>query len=86
MYHATDVNVAYDFFYGIFSSEYESAFPLLCVSETSEKFNKPWMTLGLLTNSRNRSKLYRDYFKEKSSKDQYNRYRNLFVRLKTCKT
>ncbi len=85
VYNAMDVNVAYDAFHKSVVSAYVSAFPLTpCCSDGKVKFNKPWMTPGLLQSAKSRSRLYRDCLKGKVSKAVYNRYRNLFVSLSRC--
>ncbi len=85
VYNASDVNVAYNELHTAVSTSYHSAFPLqLCNSDARKKHIKPWMTRGLLLSAKNRSRLYRDYLKGKVSKENYNRYRNLFVKLSRC--
>ena len=85
----TDVNIAFDEFWSIFSSLYELHFPL-----TKIKFNKNihkinnFMTTGLLTSRTNKTYLHKLYLKNLTVKAKYDyiNYRNIYNRLiRICK-
>ena len=56
---ATCPNEAYDTFYNLYKQSFNRSFPLrnLTISQKAIK-REPWMTSGLVTSSRNKSKLY----------------------------
>ena len=73
VYNIKTVDKAFAAFSGILFSKFEMTHPLILINKVSsfKKFNKPWLTPGLLISSRNRLKLYKDYIKGKINKDVY---------------
>ena len=64
-----------------FFSKFEMTHRLTLTNKVSNfyKFNKLRLSPGLVNNSRNRSKLYKNYIKGKIIKDVYVWYRNLYI-------
>lgn len=83
--HITCPNEAYNNFITMYKEAFEKAFPLVTKIENS-KYTKrePWMTTGLLTSSRNKSKLFQKKLKNPSLHNitTYKNYINQYNKLK----
>jgi len=83
--HATCPNEAYDKFHDLYIQCFNQSFPLrkLKVGEKAIK-RSPWMTLGLMTSSRNKSKLYTKKLKKptETNINAYKTYLKILNKLK----
>jgi hypothetical protein len=78
VYDSADVNVAYDNFRKDMQSCFELAFPLIWFKKSEVKFKQPWFTAGLLTSSKEKSRLYKLFLRGKIDKIVYTKYRNAY--------
>ena len=80
-----DANSAYDTFLQLYLEAYEQAFPLKIIKSSSNSHKRePWVTSGLLTSSRHKSRLYRKQASYPTTENinKYKKYNSIFNKLK----
>ena len=77
VFGATDPDVAYDCLISGITESIEHTMPERIVKRVTNKQN-PWLTKGILTSIKHKTKLYKLYIKNPTieNKDKYHRYRN----------
>ena len=84
LYLIPNPNDAYEYFLKVFSGIYDLAFPLKTISVKTKTLENPWMTKGLLKSSKGMQKLYENFLKKRTSRNEsiYKAYKSLFESLK----
>ena len=82
LYSFTDADQAYDYFFRIFFKLYDESFPKKEITVQRKKTH-PWMTSGLKKSSKRKQRLYENFLRNKTVKNEqnYKRYKNNFDRV-----
>ena len=79
-----DVDKAYNKFFEIFISIYDSAFPKQKIKIKTKRISSPWITKGILKSSKQKQRLYEKFLKNRTAQNEqvYKTYKNLFETIK----
>ena len=81
-----DVNKNFEIFYDTFEKTYNECFPIVSKTISSKRYEKPWLSSGLLTSIQNKNKMFKNFKIGQISENEYKSYKNRLVNLlKTAK-
>ena len=84
LHSISNLDDAYEYFLKVFSGIYDLALPLKTISVKKKTQQNPWMTKGLLKSSKRKQKVYENFSKKITSRNEsiYEAYESLFESLK----
>ena len=76
-----DVNKNFELFYNTFEKIYNECFPVVSKTISSKRYERPWLSMGLMTSIRNKNNMFKNFKIGLTSEDQYKSYKNRSVNL-----
>ena len=76
-----DVNKNFDLFYDNFEKVYNECFPIKSKTISSKRFEKPWLSTGLLNSIKNKNKMFKNFKLGLVSEERYKNYKTKLVNL-----
>ena len=76
-----DVNKNFDLFFDQFERVYNESFPIMTKTVSSKRFEKPWLTTGLINSIKNKNKMLKMVKLGFATEDRYKGYKNKLVNL-----